>query len=309
MYYLCGQRQNFETVVYLCGKAGTIHGKPDSLTDLKKALSLFLQKVQPDIPGWIPDPSDEKWGPAWIKDENVRGDLIRHFQNKSTLNDRRQSEVFMGAVANMPDAEEVYSSLKVALESVERLDSGVATLIRLCVNSIFHSPSHLAGGGSTSAAIGVIWANPRSHWTLGDRIEFLVHETTHQLMFLDELRYRHYASYSELSKEENYALSAILKKPRPLDKVIHSLVVATEVLLLRERLLGHPKTPRLHPTSPMIEEQCRKTIDSLLELFSSRPDLVTARARSLLELCANALEGMKTRKEENHEFENLVLAN
>lgn len=49
-------------------------------------------------------------------------------------------------------------------------------------------------------------------------------------MFLDELRYSHYA-YARILDPSTYARSAILNIDRPLDKVLHSIVVAVEILL------------------------------------------------------------------------------
>jgi hypothetical protein len=55
----------------------------------------------------------------------------------------------------------------------------------------------------------------------------------YHLLLIDERVHGHYVSYAKLADKRNYAHSAILKCNRPLDKVFHSLVVATELLASR----------------------------------------------------------------------------
>lgn len=60
--------------------------------------------------------------------------------------------------------------------------------------------------------------------------------------------------------EENYAMSAILAKKRPLDKVFHSILVCTEVLLARRDVFGHPAAPKLHPPTSIMLNQAFESI-------------------------------------------------
>jgi hypothetical protein len=150
-----------------------------------------------------------------------------------------------------------------------------AELIHLVIHTIFTFPSKLAGGGSTSAAIGCIWVDIRSHWKEQDVLEFLIHETTHNLVFIDEICYSHYTSYQEIAKKENFARSAILNKPRPLDKVFHSILVSTEVLSFRQEHFGHPDKPCLHPPTHILFDQTNQSIDSIMEVER----FLTARAK------------------------------
>ncbi|WP_123957872.1 aKG-HExxH-type peptide beta-hydroxylase [Cupriavidus necator] len=76
------------------------------------------------------------------------------------------------------------------------------------ITDIFILPSDIARAGSTSAALGVIWANPRVQYTLHDVIEILVHELSHHTMFIDELRYSHY-DYESIIDRSTWATSAI----------------------------------------------------------------------------------------------------
>src|SRR5436305_15130155 len=93
---------------------------------------------------------------------------------------------------------------------------------------------------------------------------------THTLMFLDEGRYGHYLDYAAIAQRENYALSPILAKQRPLDKVVHALVVTAEILSFRQLHAGHPHGARRHPDSDRLLRAAEQSIASVLGLPNIR---------------------------------------
>ena len=165
-------------------------------------------------------------------------------------------------------------------------------LAELLVTDIVVLPSRLAFGGSTSDGLGIVWANPNLNWRALDASEFLVHELTHQCMFLDEICNNHY-HYDAILKEENWAQSAILNKLRPVDKVLHSVAVAIELLLFRERA-GHPASSKAHPPTTKLIQQTNNSIASLKELNNRNHHLLTDRAKEILENCSAHLATLKT---------------
>ena len=130
--------------------------------------------------------------------------------------------------------------------------------------------------------------HPRSYWSANDFIEFFIYEMTHTLLFLDERRFQHYRDYPALANSRNFALSAILRRPRPLDKTVHSLLVAVEVLSYCEQVSGHPSHPMLHPRSPLIFDSYWQTLHSLRKMGNLQ-ELVTPRVIHLLESCEESL--------------------
>ncbi len=72
-------------------------------------------------------------------------------------------------------------------------------------------------------------------------------------------------------------------------KVLHSLVVATEILLLRDRFLGHPQNPKLHPPSESVIEKTRNSVNSICDM-SRFEKLLTPRALMLIESCSEKIE-------------------
>ena len=153
---------------------------------------------------------------------------------------------------------------------------------------VFCGGSAQAVGGTTSAAIGVVWGNPEKEWGECDYLEYFVHELTHTLMFLDELRFLHYKNQDAMRDGENFSLSAILQVERPLDRVLHSIVVATEVLLLRKRNLVNHSQCQIHPSTDHLVESTQRSIERLRS-HPSRHYILTSRAWDIVEMCRSSL--------------------
>lgn len=206
--------------------------------------------------------------------------LSAYFSNDSLLDDKAQTSV----ISNMQDdqAVEKEARLSQAIFELGLLSTEHSALFHTIITEIFVLPSNVAKGGSTSQAIGAIWANPRVSYSTSDIIEILVHEFTHHTMFLDELRHHHY-SYEQIMDQSTWAHSAILKVARPLDKVLHSIVVAVEVLLFREAYLGHPVNPKVHPPTSLLVDQLNESISSTERALLNNRAVFNARAADLLE--------------------------
>jgi len=218
--------------------------------------------------------------------------LANLFYTDSLLDDMGQSTVVHGKF----DSKEFLIAEKRIEDAIDFLEKNFPEMhfiLQLAIDSIFIRKSDASGGGSTSNAIGVIWINNREHWTTEDLVELLVHELSHNLMFIDELRYLHYPDYNLILDECNYSPSAILHTKRPIDKVVHSIVVATEVVALRRKYLGEPKNPCVHPPTNKIIEQTLSAYQSLKSM-SNYKQLTTDRARYLLDKCSSSLENYRT---------------
>lgn len=210
----------------------------------------------------------------------------------SLLDDKKQNNVIEETVDS--EAEEKALLIDKALNLLNILDYEYSQLFKTLVTDIFIMPSSCARGGTTSAAIGIIWANPRCYYKVAEVLEFLIHEMTHNALFIDEQFHQHY-NYEEILKTNNWAISAILKTPRPLDKVIHSIVVATEVVLFRDKFLGHPERPLVHPPTDMLIDQTLESIGSVKTIISNNHStgLISPRVDYLLQNSENKLSNIK----------------
>lgn len=161
-------------------------------------------------------------------------------------------------------------------------------MFELVIHSIFIkktnrvSDGSAAHGGSSSNAIGSIWLSLNDDLSTDDICELLIHELTHHLLFIDEYCHYHF-EYSLIGEPANFAQSAIRKSKRPLDKVVHSIVVAAELVSARSAILDEGAcTPRkVHPDTPTVISATFDACDSVLAL-SNLPELVSDRTVDLV---------------------------
>ena len=109
-------------------------------------------------------------------------------------------------------------------------DSELSAIARLLVHTVVVTNSDWRGSMSDRDAIGTIWLVPSSHWHSNEVVEALIHEITHSCLFLDERRYGHFRAGADRIQLR----SAIRRDPRELPAVVHSLLVAVELLAWRE---------------------------------------------------------------------------
>lgn len=208
------------------------------------------------------------------------------------LDDLNQLDVFKES-ENIPP--EDLTVLKGGLDAFQGICPAHAGLLQLIISEIIVLPSTIANGGSTSQALGIIWANPSKSWRVVDAMEFLLHELTHHCMFIDELCNEHY-EYKTILKKQFWSDSTILNRARPIDKVLHSIVVSTEILLLRENLISHPASPRCHPPSSIMAIQLTNAIGSLWNMATKNKEveILKPRALDLLQNCERLSKKINT---------------
>ena len=282
MYSLLGFASNIATLT--CLAATRDDPRPSTTAQLKDSLVEFLRRCHPRVP--YADAS----GPAFIEDQDTENALAALYRVDSVVNDRSQGSM-MGAPFPARDRDEKRRRCEAALALLTRLDPVWSVLFDTVVDSIFFRNSPSAAGGSVSSGIGVMWFVAREDLGIGDFAELLVHELSHQLLFLDELRYGHY-HYQQVRMRDNFARSSILRIERPLDKVVHSIVVSTDLILSRGRFLRGLEGVRIHPSTQALRESTQEALASVHAL-PDLPALITPRLRQILDICAEAVAGEK----------------
>ncbi|MDD9150470.1 MULTISPECIES: aKG-HExxH-type peptide beta-hydroxylase [unclassified Sporolactobacillus] len=123
-----------------------------------------------------------------------------------------------------------------ALNYLKNNDPEYYEIFSVVVKTIFITDSvSIPGSSSSPNTLGAIWIQPNNNWTTLDIIESLVHEFTHNVLYLDENRFGHYVQPEKLNQKQYWLPSAIRNTKRPLDGVAHSILVATEILNLRKK--------------------------------------------------------------------------
>ena len=276
MLNILGMNENIKNIILFSShKIGKIESGL-SVDKIRSAYRETLSQLQPAVPR-CPGST-----PVMITEAKDIISLVDIFNCDNALNDISH--------AIKPDRQAYEESMKLFRQFQESIASNLDldALFSLAVTGLFYAPSDHAGGGTTSAAIGVIWVDPRPSWNRSDLFEMMVHELSHTLMFIDEYTHRHYESLIEIAKEKYYFRSAILAKDRPLDKVVHSLVVSTEVLISRMKNNMDPAKPHVHPPSKVMLEKALATAKLLIASETVR-DLCTDRAMDLIEICLERL--------------------
>ena len=119
-------------------------------------------------------------------------------------------------------------------------------------------------GGTASTVPGVLWAVPKRHWTEADLREFFLHEFVHMTLNLEERRFGFYIDMAVVQQPRYMAASAIRGDARHLDKVFHSIVVATELLLARLHWPNWSEGDRqLHPDTATMYASLERSFNEL----------------------------------------------
>lgn len=288
MYSLYGYRDAVKKVVLLAQPYAK-NIPICTVRDLRLYYHRFLNKQFPNIP--VNDSSD-----MFIDNIHIEEALATAYCS-SKLNDLNQEFLIEGRL----DLETKHAEMvkgKKALARLKGSNTELSELLDLIVHSIFYSKSRSvntgqkAFGGSSSKGVGVIWAAGVKNFEEVDLVEFFLHEFTHHLIFIDELCYPQF-NYQEIVKKENYAVSAILKKVRPLDKVVHSVIVCTEILLGRTRFLPDLGEPKLHPDTATMIHNIIQSSQEVLNM-PNIDNLVTMRIRNILKDCMSATKELSS---------------
>jgi hypothetical protein len=267
MFRLVGPGDCLRTVLRLVNEVGKA---PGDLADLRSKYIAFAAEVGGPSVRPLPGESGVTYSSPRIEM------LLEKYRDQSALTD-------IGAdIANTPDQSrhEAMSRVIAAKDAFAAKDPDFIAFFDFFIHTMFYQRAHHSGGGSVSSALGVIWCAINRRWSDEDIIEFFVHELAHNMLFLDERANGHYAGIDAIADPRNWALSAVLERPRPLDKVFHSLIVSNEVLQHRHKH-GEPANPLLHPSSHHMAEAAAKTIASIHQIID-RGGLVLPRFEEIL---------------------------
>lgn len=273
MLFVLDEKQNLQTLQVLTTPyADKI---PVNTETLRFAYQKLLNSMQPKVP----HANGAK--PAYVSGGETVNKLIEAFGVSSLFDDTYYD------IESESSQEHSQRILEWTRSSVNKLGDSFPQFVwmfDLVMDTIFQAYSKTVAGGTTNGAVGVLWVDPRETWSDIDMYEFLVHELAHTLLYLHEWRYGLFTSLIRLSEKPTYAMSAIRSQMRPMDKAFHSAVVATDVLLLRELILGHKGQRELHPETEDLVPMVLRSIESIREV-NNRENMLTEYALSLLEQC------------------------
>ena len=260
MYSTFGFRDIIKNI-YLVSKPHVNESIIGTTDDLRSPYLDFIASHQPhQVINRLNDPFDIDYESSMA---------LKSAFGHSKYNDLNQDNL-LGAMISTQKRAELTELVREGYHVLASSNPDVKALFDLVIHSIFfaHSKDNHRGrksfGGSSSAAIGSIWISGHGDLNKYDVAEFLLHELTHHLLFIAERRERQF-NYSEMLKPENFAMSAILNYSRPLDKVVHSIVVSTEIIVARKTFIGRHSVT-IHPSTEIMTTQTQSSIASVLAL-------------------------------------------
>ena len=232
----------------------------ETIFDLKPSYIRFLQSIHPQFP--------IRTDRLFVRDGFEVAAFSQAF-SASSIDDLQQEQMVSADVD-----EKLYqlnaNLVSLALAEIQNVNPKLRKLFDLAIHTVLFCPSgensegRSAHGGSSNKCIGLIWLNLKATTSIRDVVEMLIHELTHTLIFIDELTTAHF-NYGNLTKRPYWALSSILKRQRPMDKVVHSIIVSMEILHARKTYLPQTNDPVvIHPDSISLAANVRNSIESVL---------------------------------------------
>ncbi|MCL6326118.1 aKG-HExxH-type peptide beta-hydroxylase [Pectobacterium polaris] len=246
-----------------------------NIHELRPCYLEFIQKHQPYQPVNVSE------NIIVVDDEKINA--LKNAYQPGELDDLNQLKM-IGGKHSVEKYRELSELIIKGYNQLSSSNADVKLIFDLVIHTIFFRKSTnefntASFGGSSSTAIGSIWISGHGDLTYHDVAEFLLHELTHHLLFIDERCHEQF-NYQEIVKPENYSMSALLGKRRPLDKVVHSILVSHEILNARRNYLESDMVT-IHPATDILKNN---TINSIAEILAMKnlDDLITKRTRGFL---------------------------
>jgi hypothetical protein len=257
MYFLTGKKACDNKLITIYRLQHGINHSPDS-EEIKEK---YLDFVETHYGSYFNPRRDKD---LRCTDTHDVSKITSIFLSESVLND-----IPADALETPSDSmNEALDRVSDVLDWIKSVDFDLYLTFQSYIHTMIYNRTLTTGGGSNSLLPGVIWFGHRKNWCRRNIGELIIHELTHNIMFIDELLNRHHPAAEHISDKRLWPISTILKRPRPVDKVLHSLVVASEVLAFR-RIFGEPTEYLAHPPSFEIAESMAQTILSLRHINST----------------------------------------
>jgi hypothetical protein len=244
-----------------------------------------MRRLEPAVPTIVDDSA--QW-PIYVGEGPTGQALLAAFQRAC----RTDSVDYESPRSTRAETRQMRDSAQRVAEALEQLGRSwpqARALYGLLLPVVLLAPARHLAGGTVSSVPGVLWAATKPTWSDVDTQEFLLHELVHTTLFLEERRYGFYRDMRLLLNEENLIPSAIRQDRRPLDKVLHSIVVACELLLAREALgLDPERRGGVHPDSDSLRAGTRRSVTAARALDLDR--LLMPRPIEILDRCALHLD-------------------
>jgi hypothetical protein len=286
MFFTVGKDESLSTLGQL---AGIDDASVSSAPELKSAyLGWLRKKVEPVAIGHGGSEPD------FVDDPDTERQLLRGFITKTDGTEKHAiTDASIAKLLKRRDRASVKrkaSRMAAASQAMKGIDPELAKIFGLVVNRVFIAELDGEAGGSSPRHTGVIWANPATNASDWDLVEYLLHEFTHHLLYLDEHLHGHYRRVPGIPAGEDVHVKSVIRKTnRPLRAAFHSLFVGLEVLWLRRCVESPDVSTHVHPATEPLLEACQETIRAITALPRWQ-ECFRPRGRYLFDACRRAWE-------------------
>ncbi|CAN5923851.1 hypothetical protein BH11MYX4_BH11MYX4_59160 [soil metagenome] len=288
MFFTVGKEESLATVGQL---AGVDDASVTSPGDLKAAyLGWLRKKVEPVALG------AGGIEPDFVDDAETERQLLRGFITRTDGTEKHAiTDASIAKLIQRRDRASVKrksSRMSAASQAMKGVDPELAKVFGLVVNRVFIAELEGEAGGSSPRHTGVIWANPPAKASDWDLVEYLLHEFTHHILYLDEHLHGHYRRVPGIAAGEDVHVRSVIRKTdRPLRAAFHSLFVGLELLWLRRCVETPEVSTFVHPPSEPLLEACQETIRAITAIPRWQ-DHFRPRGRYLFDACRRGWEAL-----------------
>jgi HEXXH motif-containing protein len=171
------------------------------------------------------------------------------------------------------EGKRIIANLKAGLNVLKEYNQEAAQIAKLLVAGFVFAQKAGFAGGSVSSQLGIVWINPPASWTESDYAETLLHESTHQAQFLDQMvRGWYIVDAFRMAQPDAQVISPIRRVKRPFSLSFEAACVAVTLLDFHEQLYG----------SDRADDLCQSLVRTLVEL-SDRSQFLTEHGQQLLD--------------------------
>lgn len=245
------------------------------LPTLKKNYLSFLKDIQP----YCPRMSDDNLFHSSLQVEN---EFTQFFTPDSRISN--EAIIYDAGTVMYPDASVRAIKLQSSLETLDETDPIFAKLFRLVMNTVFCTGPHRVGGTSVNPSfVGVMCAYYDMTAEENAIPELFIHEFTHNILFLDEFRYKHYHDIESLNHPSTFVTTTD-RGDVPFERWFHALIVYAEIIHARDKYIGHDVRVTQHePTDILISRAKVEIVNAKKNKLLSK--ILTDRAIELLHSC------------------------
>lgn len=289
MYYLTSPQQIMDNVVAL-SKPYLNHRQQNDLNALRSAYHQYLKTIQPDCGTF-----DKR--EIFYSDAATENAFLGFFGSEDRIS-LQADEFDFEYQRNVlyPDPEVRKNVLIEALDTIQEYEPIWADLFKFVMHAVFCTVTHRVGGTAVNPSyIGVMCAYYSMNAEKKAVSELLIHEFTHNALFLDEHRYGHYTDYDFLNTNKDTFIQSFYKGNSvliPFDRAFHRLIVFIEILQARNLYIGHQPLVSQHAETPYLLKICALYLEQMLTNPSLK-QLLTLRAKELLDQCQKFLSNFR----------------